>query len=93
MLQDCHCSCVSECARILLYVTHLPQFFQQGGCISYFPMNVQKILNSRLVEVVHMCPPCPTDLTPPVSTKLDIIHMVRGTTARHTRHPTLHIGR
>jgi hypothetical protein len=28
------------CARILLYFTNLPQFFQQGGCISYFPMYV-----------------------------------------------------
>jgi len=49
---------------------------------------------SRMVEVVHPCPPCPTDLTPPVSTKLDITHnMVRGTMACHTLHPTLHIGR
>jgi hypothetical protein len=39
---------------------------------------------SRMVEVVHLCPPCPTDLTPPVSTKLDITHMVRGTTAHAT---------
>ena len=44
----------------------------------------------RLAAVVHPCPPCPTDLTPPVSTKLDITHnMVRGTTA-HVTPDTLH---
>jgi len=42
---------------------------------------------SRLVEVVHVSPTCLTGLTPPVSTKLDIIHnMVGDTTMSHLTH-------
>lgn len=73
------------------FISHIYQsFFNKVGAYPIFLCMCKRFSTaglqvSRMVEVVHPCPPCPTDLNPPVSTKLDITqNMVRGTIAHHT---------